>query len=111
MRCLIETNILIFVALFPDSVPSQAFIKAVAPPHTALISDFCLAEMKRVYERKFPHKLPEFELFLKQILPVIEYVLTPTDPVTSSIKLSKTYVTLTTDLYIERLLLPEQALL
>lgn len=33
MRCMIDTNILISTALFPDSVPVHAFMKAVMPPH------------------------------------------------------------------------------
>ena len=64
MRCLIDTNILISAALFPDSVPAQAFMKAVSPPHDAVVCDYSLDEMRRVYNRKFPHKILDFERFL-----------------------------------------------
>ena len=54
MRCLIDTNILISAALFPGSVPARAFMKAVSPPHDAVVCDYSLDEMRRVYNRKFP---------------------------------------------------------
>jgi predicted nucleic acid-binding protein len=63
MRCLIDTNILISTALFPGSVPAQAFMKAVTPPHTVVVCDYSIDEMRRVYNRKFPHKIPDFERF------------------------------------------------
>lgn len=37
MRCLIDTNILISAALFPDSVPARAFMKAVSPPQSPFV--------------------------------------------------------------------------
>jgi len=49
MRCLIDTNILISAALFPASVPAQAFTKAVTPPHNAVVCDYTIDEMRRVY--------------------------------------------------------------
>ncbi len=86
MRCFIDTNILISAALFPDSVPAKAFFKAVSVPHTALVSDYCLTEMRNVYVRKFPHKLQDLEQFLDLITDVIEIVTTPTEPVANSVE-------------------------
>ena len=43
MRLLIDTNILISTALFPDSVPAKAFTKAVSPPHDTVVCDYSLA--------------------------------------------------------------------
>ena len=63
MRLLVDTNILVSAALFPDSVPARAFMKAVTPPHDAVVCDYSLDEMRRVYNRKFPHKLQDFERF------------------------------------------------
>lgn len=79
MRCLIDTNILISAALFPDSVPARAFIKAVSPPHDAVVCDYSLDEMRRVYNRKFPHKIPDFERFLSLLTLSVEIVSTPED--------------------------------
>lgn len=77
MRCLIDTNILISAALFPNSVPAQAFIKAVTPPHTAVVCDYSIDEMRRVYNRKFPHKIPDFERFLSLLTLFVEIVTVP----------------------------------
>lgn len=77
MRCLIDTNILISAALFPDSVPARAFMKAVSPPHNAVVCDYSLDEMRRVYNRKFPHKIPDFERFLSLLALSVEIVSTP----------------------------------
>ncbi len=57
MRLLIDTNILVSAALFPDSVPAKAFTKAVTPPHEAVVCDYSLDEMRRVFNRKFPQRL------------------------------------------------------
>lgn len=39
MKVFIDTNVLISAALFPRSMPYQAFCKAVADPNTAIICD------------------------------------------------------------------------
>jgi len=77
MRCLVDTNILVSAALFPNSVPARAFIKALTPPHTAVVCDYSIDEMRRVYNRKFPHKLPDFESFLSMLMLSVEIVSTP----------------------------------
>ena len=79
MRCLIDTNILISAALFPSSVPAQAFIKAVTLPHSAVICDYSIDEMRRVYNRKFPHKIPDFERFFSMLALSVEIVATPSE--------------------------------
>ena len=38
MRWLIDTNILVSAALFPNSVPAKAFERAVSPPGQAVIA-------------------------------------------------------------------------
>ena len=77
MRCLIDTNILISAALFPRSVPAQAFMKAVTPPHVAIVCDYSVDEMRRVYNRKFPHRIPDFESFLSMAAFSVEIIATP----------------------------------
>ncbi|CAK7041884.1 MAG: hypothetical protein DELT_02860 [Desulfovibrio sp.] len=84
MRCLIDTNILISSALFPSSVPAQAFTKAVTPPHGAVVCDYSIDEMRRVYNRKFPHKIPDFERFLSMLALSVEIVSTPQEETESS---------------------------
>ena len=81
MRCLIDTNILISAALFPDSIPAQAFMRAVNPPYSAVVCDYSLDEMRRVYKRKFPHKIPDFERFLSLLTLSVEIITTPEEAV------------------------------
>lgn len=78
MRILVDTNILVSAALFPNSVPSKAFIKAVTPPHDAVVCDYSLDEMRRVFNRKFPHKLEVFESFVSLLTLSVDMVFTPT---------------------------------
>lgn len=79
MRCLIDTNILVSAALFPGSVPAQAFMKAVTPPHEAVVCDYTVDEMRRVFNRKFPHKIPDFERFLSMLAISVEIIATPAE--------------------------------
>ena len=81
MRCLIDTNILISAALFPASVPAQAFMKAVVPPNSPVVCDYSIDEMRRVFNRKFPHKLPDFERFLSALALSVEIVTTPLEEI------------------------------
>jgi putative PIN family toxin of toxin-antitoxin system len=77
VRVLIDTNILISAVLFPQSVPAQAYMKAVAPPHDAVVCDYSMDELRRVYNRKFPHRIPDFERFVAQLALSVEIVSTP----------------------------------
>ena len=74
---LIDTNVLISAALFPHSVPAQAYMKAVVPPHDAVVCDYSMDEMRRVYNRKFPHRIQDFERFVSQLALSVEIVATP----------------------------------
>ena len=77
MLVLIDTNILISAALFPRSVPAKAYMKAVTPPHDAVVCDYSMDELRRVYNRKFPHQIQDFERFVSQLALSVEIVVTP----------------------------------
>ena len=77
MRCLIDTNILISATLFPASVPAEAFFKAVTPPHNAVVCDYSLDEMRRVFNRKFPNRISDFERFVAMMALSVDIVVTP----------------------------------
>ena len=77
MRILIDTNILISAALFPQSVPAQAYMKAATPPHDAVVCDYSMDELRRVYNRKFPHRIQDFERFVSVLALSVEVVATP----------------------------------
>jgi len=68
MRVLIDTNVLISAALFPQSTPAQAFRKANTFPFHAVICEQNLDEMKRIFTRKFPDKLPALASFISNSL-------------------------------------------
>ena len=77
MRVLIDTNILISAALFPESVPAQAYIRAVMPPNDAVVCDYSMDELRRVYNRKFPRRIQDFERFVSLLTLSAEIVRTP----------------------------------
>ena len=77
MRILIDTNILISAALFPNSVPANAYMKAVTPPHDAVVCDYSMDELRRIYNRKFPHRIQDFESFVSSLLLSVELISTP----------------------------------
>ncbi len=77
MKILLDTNILISAALFPGSVPAQAYLKAVTYPHRGLVCAQNLDEMRRIFNRKFPTKLHILESFMASALISLLLVETP----------------------------------
>lgn len=82
MKLLIDTNILVSAALFPDSVSAKAFTKAVTPPCEAVVCDYSLDEMQRVFNRKFPHRLNDYEMFVARLTLAVEIISTPEESAT-----------------------------
>jgi len=77
MRVLIDTNILISASLSSEGTPYQAYVKAVTHPNHGMVCDQNIDELRRVYNRKFPHKIQALERFLALALTVLEVVPTP----------------------------------
>jgi putative PIN family toxin of toxin-antitoxin system len=77
MKVLIDTNILISAALFPNSVPAHAYNKAVTHPYHGLVCEQNLDEMRRIFNRKFPSKLSALDRFLAISATALEIVPTP----------------------------------
>ena len=77
MKCIIDTNVLISTSLFPNSVPAQAYYKAVTPPYTAVVCDYSIDELHRVYNRKFKNKLYTLESFLSLLFRTVKIIDTP----------------------------------
>ena len=78
-RVLIDTNILVSAALFPQSVPARAFFKAVTPPCRAVVCDYSFDELRRVFNAKFQHKIQDYERFVSIMVSAVEIVSTPPD--------------------------------
>ena len=77
MRCIIDTNVLISAALFPGSTPAKAYFKAVMAPHVAIVCDYSIDELRRVFNNKFEDKLHILDSFLAFLLRSVEVVDTP----------------------------------
>ena len=77
MKCIIDTNILISASLFPNSIPAQAYFKAITLPYTAIVCDYSIDELHRVYNKKFKNKLHILESFLTLLLRTVNIIDTP----------------------------------
>lgn len=77
MKILVDTNILISAALFPNSIPFKAYVKAVSFPHYAIVCEQNIDEMKRVFYRKFPARIEALDRFLAAALLVLDVVPVP----------------------------------
>ena len=79
MKCILDTNVLISASLFPSSITAQAYFKAVSPPYTAVVCDYSVDELYRVYNRKFTDKLQALESFLARLFRTVEIIETPSE--------------------------------
>lgn len=77
MKVMIDTNIFISAALFPNGKAAAALKKALLPPYQPLTCDYVVDELHRKFREKFPDKMTELEAFLYTSLPVIHVVPTP----------------------------------
>lgn len=79
MKVLIDTNILISAALFPNSIPFKAYAKAVSFPYQAVVCEQNIDELKRIFYRKFPARIGSLDSFLALALLVLDVVPVPED--------------------------------
>ena len=87
MRVLIDTNVLISAALNANSVPYQAYVKAVTYPNNGLICEQNEDEMKRIFTKKFPNRIAALDRFLSVALLTMELVPIPTDEDIAELKI------------------------
>jgi len=66
VRILVDTNILISALLYPDSTPAKALFQ-VAKDHEMILTDYNIAEFRRIASTKFHMVLPDIELFLAKL--------------------------------------------
>ena len=81
MKIMVDTNVIISAALFPNGTAAKAFMKAMMPPYEPIVCDYIVDELHRKFREKFPDKLTETEAFLFQALSFIEVVQTPENAV------------------------------
>ena len=77
MKIMIDTNVIISAALFPNGNTAKAFFKAMMAPYEPIVCDYIVDELHRKFQEKFPEKQTELEAFLFQALSFIEIVETP----------------------------------
>lgn len=90
MRVLIDTNVLISAALNVDSVPFKAYAKAASYPHHGIICEQNVDELKRIFNKKFPQRLPSLDKFLSLALMTLELIPVPTDEYASEFQIRDT---------------------
>lgn len=74
MKIMIDTNIIISAALFPNGRAAQAFRKALFPPYVPLVCDYIVDELHRKFQEKFSEHVTELEAFLFHMLEYIQVV-------------------------------------
>ena len=77
IKVLIDTNILVSAALFPQSIPAQAYMKAVVPPYEAMVCDYSIDEFRRVFNTKFPHRLHDYDKFVSAMVLAVNIISVP----------------------------------
>ena len=87
MRIMIDTNVIISAALFPNGKAAKAFFKAMMPPYEPIVCDYIVDELHRKFPEKFPEKQTELEAFLFQALSFIEVVKTPEEIIAAENKM------------------------
>ena len=87
MRVMIDTNIFISAALFPNGRVAVALMKALMPPYEPVVCDYVVDELHRKFREKFPDKMVELEAFLFTALQSIKVVSTPEEETEAELKI------------------------
>lgn len=66
MRFFVDTNIVISSMLFPNGKVAKVF-SHLLEKHTVIISSYTKNECKDVFEKKFPSKMEQLEIFFEGI--------------------------------------------
>jgi putative PIN family toxin of toxin-antitoxin system len=77
MKYMLDTNILVSAALFPNGVAAAAYMKAIAPPYRSVVCDYSMEELRRVFNEKFPERLADHDYFTLTMAASVEIVYTP----------------------------------
>ena len=66
MKIMIDANVIISAILFPKSIISE-ILKHIILKNKIILSKYTVDEIKDVFERKFPHRVNEMEIFLEKL--------------------------------------------
>jgi len=64
IRVMLDANILISAIYNPNGKPYQAYSKVSEPPYVLVLCDQIIDEVRRIFNTKFPAKIPAMESFL-----------------------------------------------
>ena len=84
---MIDTNIFISAALFPNGRVAAALMKALMPPYEPVVCDYVVDELHRKFREKFPDKMVELEAFLFAALQSIEVIPIPGEEAEAELKI------------------------
>lgn len=87
MRALIDTNVLISAALYPDGTPFKAYVRAASYPNHGLICERNADELKRIFNKKLPSRISALERFLDAALLTLELIPVPVDKTSSEARI------------------------
>ena len=79
MKVMIDTNIFISAALYPDGKVSEALMKALSPPFRPITCDYVIDELHRVFYEKFSDRVTEMEAFLYAVSKTVAVVPVPSE--------------------------------
>lgn len=74
MRVMLDTNILFSAFFFPNGITGKA-LNHLTSYHQIVLCSYVIDEIKRVIQKKTPHRLHDFDVFLTQL--DYEYAHTP----------------------------------
>ena len=77
MIVMIDTNVFISAALFPNGTVACALKKALRQPYQPVTCEYVVDELHRKFQEKFPKKLVELEAFLYIALQSVHVMETP----------------------------------
>ena len=80
MKIMIDTNILISAALFPNGTAAKAFQKSLMQPFEPVVCDYIIDELRRKFHEKFADRTATLKTFLETATPVIRIVAVPSKP-------------------------------
>ena len=84
---MIDTNIFISAALFPNGRVAAALMKALMPPYEPVVCDYVVDELHRKFREKFPDRMVALEAFLFTALQSIKVVSTPEEETEAELKI------------------------
>ena len=80
MKIMIDTNILISAALFPNGTAAKAFQKSLMQPFEPVVCDYIIDELRRKFHEKFADRTAALKTFLETASPAIRIVAVPSKP-------------------------------